>query len=185
MLAEAVAEARELEKERYEAVVVSLRAQVDACETSLRDSQTRSEGCLAELLEARAEHEGRTAAARAQIEQLQGDVDRTHAQNLSLMDSLATEEKGARLVALDLAEAKRSLNEALGQAGKWRAELATTTEERNALLKQRARLQAEVDALKLARKSDFNSVAGSVLQVMGRELDSLRVTMGIPSDLHE
>lgn len=177
---EAVVAAREREKERCDGIVKELRQQVVDYEATKKELENRAEGYLNELRDARIDHDTRNKSTRVQIEKLQEELDRLVTQNSTLKESLANEEKSNRLLELDLSEAKTRLSEVTDKSKKWYAELVQTTEEKNRLAQLSAKLQAEVNHLQACRQSDFNSVAGSVLKVMGRELDSLRINMGIP-----
>lgn len=175
-----MAAAREKERDRCYLAISELRETVNHYEANRSELESRCENYMNELQDARVEHDMRSKAAKAQIEGLLSEAVRAQNMITALRDSLIAEELKNKTLSLDLIESRTNLSNLSATAKSWRSELVQVSEERTRLARQCDKLEASVEHLTACRSNDFNNVAESVVTVMGRELEAMRVNMGIP-----
>ena len=178
----AIVQARDGERERCDGVIRELRQRLHDYEASRSEVERRCEGYLLELRETRDEHEACMKAARAQAEQLQAELERVQTVNLSLRESLMNEQNESKLLRMELSDCKIKLHDATVSSKAWHTQLLQSDEERNRLARTVESLSSQVQHLVACRRRDFSVVAESLSRTVEREMQSLRLNMGIPAE---
>lgn len=136
---------------------------------------------MLELKETRDEHDSRMKAARSQAEQLQSELQRVQTVNMTLRETLMNEQNENEQLSRDLNQCKVQLHESTASSKTWHAQLIQMTGDRNRLLKTVETLDSQIKHLSACRRKDFSIVAESLSKTMEREVETLRVNMGIPA----